>query len=478
MKNMYFDDDPFDDDLSDDDDDPFDFDMDDVLTGFSESMFDRYFSMFCVQNPFFSFFSGIVEKIPEKRLPTIGVAYSLQRNKFSILYNIDFLSTLTLRQLFGVLEHEFYHIVLGHTQFRTLMYRAEESAKFKIASKSWGKPDEEKEKISQEQNRKVKYLSNIAKDLAINSLIERRNLPDIGVFPGEGRFKKYRPLQSSEEYFRLVMADPEIEKEMDQGEGLGSLDHEGELLGESLSGEFQDLEGAFNDAQKSELDGNGSDKSLAFELLNQAITQASKVSNKIPQAVNNLAFKKIKKSIPWNKILAQRITRFSYGQKKSFKSIRRLNHRYPYIFAGTRKKTVLPKILVAIDESGSVGDKMYKTLVSTLFALKSIANFYFVPFTHVVHPPAILMKEKSSLTGITRRYCGGTNFQSVVDFAQNEKYDFLVILTDLFDQPPSSRPGNCIPRIFVAECNSQYYIDRFKACNEEIILVNEEKYGS
>ena len=150
-----------------------------------------------LREPFFAALSRRIDKTASTAIPTAGVRVNPERGQFELIYNPEFMASLSDTHKLGVLMHEFYHIIFEHVTGR--------------------KPADG-----------LKRIDNIAMDLAINGLPEMvgklpcesdpgpeiNGQPMKGVLPGEGMFKDLPSGQSYEWYLEAL-------KKMGEGKGEG-----------------------------------------------------------------------------------------------------------------------------------------------------------------------------------------------------------------------------------------------------------------
>ena len=188
-----------------------------------------------LHEPFFSQVMVKLNKSETSAVPTAGVMVKDCVPHF--VWNPRFVAALDTLKVRGLLKHECYHLIFNHcTQRRQEPHRV------------W----------------------NFATDLAINSIIPRKELPDGGLFPGEAldlaqikdparlaKWKKVSDLiesfpveMAADWYFAELMKDDEvretIEPEPGDGEPGGMDDHEG--WGDMSDEERQVVEGRIKQA--------------------------------------------------------------------------------------------------------------------------------------------------------------------------------------------------------------------------------------
>jgi len=71
----------------------------------------RHMARLLLREPFFAALSRTIDKVANKSIPTAGVRVNPHTAQFELLYNPDFMGSLTDEHKAGVLKHEFYHLV-------------------------------------------------------------------------------------------------------------------------------------------------------------------------------------------------------------------------------------------------------------------------------------------------------------------------------------------------------------------------------
>ena len=98
-------------------------------------------------------------------------------------------------------------------------------------------------------------------------------------------------------------------------------------------------------------------------------------------------------------------------------SLMYINRRYPYIYAGTRRKKV-SHIVVYVDQSGSVSDITLTNIRNALIELSYSFDFVTYPFTHTVHDRHKETIKIGYIPDIKKRLSGGTCFSSIVEHVE------------------------------------------------------------
>ena len=154
------------------------------------------------KEPFYTRIYRSINKVESESIPTAGV--TIIDNNFTLFWNRKFLSSLTNKEVEGLLKHEALHLVFEHVT---------------------------------ERRRTPHIIWNYGTDLAINSLIPKDELPKGGLIPGcslpeltseeisnfsEEDYKSYisisnlikslPPEKSSEFYFSKLLNNEDMQK--------------------------------------------------------------------------------------------------------------------------------------------------------------------------------------------------------------------------------------------------------------------------
>jgi len=349
------------------------------------------------------FFSTLLRRMSKRKTDTIPTAGVTVRNAEFILYwNAKFLASLESIRVRGLLKHECYHLIFKHCTSR--------------------KQDPHK-------------LWNWATDLAINSLIDKRELPEGGLRPGQPldlskiedpdqleKWKKVSDLieslplgEASEWYMTQLQKDKEVGKTIqgeDGGEGGVFMDdHDG--WGDLSDEERQIAEGklkkALRDAVK-RCDRNG---------------QWGSVSADLRETLRLM----VDDSIDWKKVIQSFCGRSQRANKA--RTHRRVNRKYPYIHPGV-KRGHSASVAIYIDQSGSVGDDDLALLFGCLNKLGKMTQFTLFPFDYSIDEENAVEWRKGQRVPPKRTRCGGTSFHAVETHVKEKggKFDGHIILTD------------------------------------------------
>jgi len=247
------------------------------------------------QEPFFASLSRRIHKAPSKHIPTAGVRINPQSAQFEMLYNPDFMASLTDKQKLGVLMHEFYHIIFEHVTTRL--------------------PSE---------GMSMKW--NVATDLAINSHIMDM-LPEGGCIPSKvgTPFENYPVGLSAEAYLKIIENDEQFKKD-DSQDGQGGQGGQGD--GEPSQGQGSSLGDHVLDDHSGWGDVDEETKAMAKERLKDAMEKAAKDASSgrgwgsVSADVRKQIMDAITPKIDWRKVLRYFIKTSQRSNKRS--TVRRL----------------------------------------------------------------------------------------------------------------------------------------------------------
>lgn len=387
---------------------------------------DRHLISFLQDNPFFAELSRHIQKSPTMALPTAAVAYNDKTDELILYWNPEFFSALSALEVRGVLTHEYYHLVFGHLYGR---------------------------------RREPPQLWNIATDLAINSIIVAatknsnhagahlsgtRALPEFALVPGvfpkhpDGRaytedekasmklaavIEKLPPMKASEWYYEKIKE----ESDKDKASGGKGFDGEGEeIVVGSLDdhGNWQEIP----EDKKEYIEGKV--KAIVDKAAKKADSQANGWGN-IPVDLADEIRKSVGSVINWRSVLRQFVGSLVRGGRTT--SIKKINKRYPYFHPGI-KRGYEAKILVAIDQSGSVSNEMLTEFFAELGGLTKKVTIDILPFDTEAFEKDLYTWRKGANMPAKRVRGGGTDFSAPTKFANDPKnrgrWDGLLILTD------------------------------------------------
>lgn len=385
-----------------------------------------------MKEPFFAALSRRIDKISTDAIPTAGVRVNPDSAQFELLYNPEFMGSLTDRHKQGVLMHEFYHLIFEHVTGR--------------------KPVDG-----------LKKIDNIAMDLSINCHIadylpsEATPGPEVNgeamkaCIPGEGMFKDL-PSFKSYEWYLEALKDMAEDNENGDGEGGG--------FGDTDSFDYHD---DFGEA-------DGTTQEIAKERLKDSIKKAADEAEKsrnwgtVSHSMRSEIMERIATKIDWRKVLRYFVKTSQRADKRS--TPRRINKRYPRVHPGKRVRRHA-KIAVSIDQSGSVDDGMLTAFFSELNKLAEIAEFTVIPFDTEVAEDKVYTWKKGQTKKTERVLTGGTCFNAPTKYVNERPFDGHIVLTDMM--APKPIPSKC-QRMWMT---TQAYANRpYFQTNERVIAID------
>lgn len=381
---------------------------------FSEKRFEKVLLKFLINEPFFATIIRSFCKHRTEDIPTAGV--NCTDEEMNLYWNPKFIDSLAVSEIFGLLKHECYHLILGHVTNR-----------------------------KQEPH----LLWNIATDLAINSMIPVDQLPKCGLIPGirpeikisenskvsSERISKIEKMadfieqlptrMSSEWYMETLKQDKEITDTIEDLYGskvVMSLD-------EHLESEMSDV-----------------DTKIAKAKIEKALKEAQKISRQrgygsLDQKIKNLVNEKLSAEVDWKKALSYFCgTKQRANRSRTYK---RINKKYPYVHAGTRKRKT-SNLAIYLDESGSVRNEELAKFFKSLEKLSSTHTFTVYPFDAKVSDEEGFVWKKGQKVSAARSLCGGTSFQAVEAHYRKVSKDFdgYIVMTD----GGAEKPKTCISK--------------------------------
>lgn len=412
-----------------------------------------------MSEPFFASLSRRIDKTASTAVPTAGVRVNPERQQFELLYNPEFMESLSDDHKRGVLMHEFYHIIFEHVTGR--------------------KPSDG-----------IRRIDNIAMDLAINGLQEMKGMlpgdscpgpimadgqPMKGCIPGEGPFSDLPANMTYEWYLEALKKMGEDQGEGDPQDGEGGEGGEGQpggpggKPGQPGSGDPFGGMDSFDDHDAFG-DSSGTANEIAKERLKEALKKAASDAEKsrnwgsVSSSMRKDILDRIQTRVDWRKVLRYFIKTSQRSDRRS--TPRRINRRFPRIHPGKRV-TRHSKIAVCIDQSGSVDDQMLSAFFSELNKLSEIAEFTVIPFDSDVGEDKVYVWKKGAHRKTERVMHGGTCFNAPTKYVNKHKFDGMIVLTDL-----------CAPKPIASSCQrmwmtTKYYADRpYFQTQERIIAID------
>jgi len=414
--------------------------------------------------PFFAEVSRWVRKVEAKTmrgglpLPTAAMCYNLDTDDFELRYNRRFFASLEPEQVRNVLVHELYHLIWRHITSR----RRSPNVAWNIATDL---------AINSIIINSRKETSAISKDVYKKYLPDRLYLPTVkpemgelkGATPEEKMvnekysdlIEKLPEMKASESYFSTLLdfarqngwewgdkgikvpgSGPKFKKKkgdpgggnpmpgQGDGEGGDEMTDEVELDSGDVHDMWDDCERHVRDLIEGKVKG----------IVERAVRKADNSSNgwgNIPSEIVGDIRASVLNAINWKEVLRNFVGQTNRGHRVT--TMKRINKRYPYIHPGT-KRGYTPKMLMAVDMSGSVDDQSLESIFGVLRDCSKRTSFTVLPFDHTVAEKDMFEWKRGQTPKFKRVRSGGTCFQAVIDFvnrADNRgKFDGVIFCTD------------------------------------------------
>lgn len=392
-------------------------------------------------SPFYSYLVEHLHLVESKRVPTMGVT-----DKGTCYYSKEWVDTLPLSQLIGVLAHEISHLALRHHQ--------------------------------RQNHRNILVnggsLWNIAIDISNNYLLVENSfeLPSDGIIPSNGTVEVFGhkvediASKSSEEIYEELKAH--LKQMVQEGKAtVGSSDGvEGDSEGDSSpsagdkysvnggkAGSFdehlwgdskpeggEDGEGEEGKGQVPNSSGKDWDKILA-EAYNHA-----KMIGKTPAGMAREFEELHRGKVNWRSILRRTVaSKIPYDM-----TYRRPNRKYlPHDIYMPSFIGESIKVIVSLDTSGSISAKDISDFMSEVISIsKSFSNVEFRVLTHDTHVHDDVKVSTHSIQKLLQmkpRGGGGTSHKPLYEYIQKkrmhrEELKLLVSFTDGYSDFPEKKP--------------------------------------
>jgi predicted metal-dependent peptidase len=391
-------------------------------------LFEKSLIIFLSNNVFYSEISRRVHKQPSDKIPTACVSYNKTSDDLEMLYNEEWMATLSPKHAAHIIKHELNHLVFGHLFSR---------------------------------QKKIPLVWNYATDCAINSIIceedsdtSEPSLPPGALIPGELNLSE-KPSDEEVKFGKLIQSLPKLKSSEWYYHKL--LQNKDSLPSEDYvvvnSGDHSQW-GNMSEEEKEYI--KGKINKVVSEAV-RAADQTDKGWGNLPSNIIEAIRKSISNTIPWNLVLKQFVGTLIRSGRST--SIKRINKRYPYIHPGV-KKNLKPKLLCAIDQSGSVSNKDLEQFYAELDNLVKIVDVDIIPFDTDVNPKQLETYRKGGTVTPIRKKSGGTDFNAVTNYVNDPKnklkWDGVLIITD--GQCSKPNPTR-IKRGWVLGKNNKLYFD-------------------
>ncbi|TAK56761.1 hypothetical protein EPO17_03725 [Patescibacteria group bacterium] len=361
------------------------------------------FTQFLQEETFLGALMLGVPKTPDWKCDTAYVAVN-RHLQIVMRYNPSFMLGMPMNHQKGVVKHEIYHIVLRHILERRCLDTSKNA------------------------------LWNIATDLAINSLIGEKNLPSMALMPGIAPQNCQDPNLSRliASFPRDQSADWYMERltEFAEQQGGGKGNESYSVMIGNENGETMDSHGEWGNIPE---EARGLIKEKIDSLIREGATAAN-TSNRwgsVPSWMKDEINQYITKQVDWRSLLKLFMARCR--SQESTSTVRRINKKMPYKFPGS-KKVNHARVLIAIDQSGSMSDESVALILGEAFSCSTINEIDIVNFDVSIDEDSFKTVKNGKKFPWIRTRCGGTSFDCVREFAASSKnrgkWDGIIIATD------------------------------------------------
>lgn len=169
-------------------------------------------------------------------------------------------------------------------------------------------------------------------------------------------------------------------------------------------------------------------------IVEKAVNKADQHSDgwgNIPAEMREGIRRSVSNIVNWRSVLKQFVGHMIKGNRST--SIKRINRRYPYVHPGIQKGYTA-RLLIAIDMSGSVDNKMLEMFFAELGSLTKKVSVDILPFDCYADVKEVYTWKKGQAMSAQRTRIGGTDFNAptnIVNDPQNRgRWDGMLIFTD------------------------------------------------
>ena len=356
-----------------------------------------------------AFYSAIAMRLPGRCSPEVE---TFATNGKEIIYNPDFIATLSEREIVGVICHEVLHVAVLH-----------HCRKGNRDHQRW----------------------NIACDLAINQIILEGglSLPAGCVLAGVGPYANMPSNKTAEEYYTLLpdCEQPENpdkpgddpgkpgDKPGDSGSGGDQpSDKPGDQPGKPQPGKKQGGKGGFGEVLEAP---NPSEAESDARAMVATATEMSKgsMSAGLRQAVDA-----VRASVDWRRVLQDLLTR---KVKQDYVYTRPSRRAAKGVILPILGGKACPKVAVLVDTSGSINNTTLGDFMAEIRAFRDAAKCDVVLIMHNVDAYEVVEVAPDEDLVMPKPQGGGTSHVDAIQKALVAEAEVIVSLTDCFSCYPN-----------------------------------------
>jgi predicted metal-dependent peptidase len=335
------------------------------------------------------------------QIPTAGVCFR-KEYRYELLVNRNFWDNLEFPHQVGLIQHEIYHLIFGHTVP--------------------GRFDEDRDHM----------ILNIAMDIAINQYIRPENLPPGGWLPSTLGLAEGL---STLEYYDLLMKN-HVKKvkipKQGQGQGKGNGDGNGDESGKGDEPGYA----AGGNHFSSEVEETKVQDQLHTET--SAKIYKSSSYGKLPAELERLIDEAIKPSkLDWKQMLRQYLS----SKQANFKFKRKYNKKAEFDPRRVHKrKKFVKKAFIGIDVSGSIGAAELEMFFNEVGAIHKGEEGLITVAACDTRITEVF--EYEGINPVSLKGGGGTDMQPLCDYMDEHDYDVMIVFTDgYFGEVHCSKPS-------------------------------------
>ena len=337
-----------------------------------------------------------------KDIPTIGVAQDL-----TCEYSPEFIKKLSYEERIGVMAHEACHVVLEHV-WSDITYKGV---------------------FYKHQMEYDPYVTNVAMDGVINAILANHGF----TLPKEG-------VEGKSEYLGMS-AEELLDKLLEQTKNNKSNKNKNGNNDSNNNNKNRDQAGfdsheKFGSGTKDDKNENGKeDKGISQEEIEKL---KMRIKNVLASASSDGVAEDLKviikpfNKIDWKAILRNVINSVKANEIKKYPNrhllpIQAMNHHR--VIYGKVVKNNVPKIAFFVDVSGSVDKEQIGEFLGVVNSIRTVTKaFEVVTFDDKIE--GVFKPEDLNPETLIIKGGGGTNFEPILGYLGNNKYDFVVLLTD------------------------------------------------
>lgn len=450
------------------------------------------------ESMFFAEISRHVRKYPSRDIPTFAMSFDQSRDEFTLVWNPDCLKELTRAQVPGILKHEFYHLIFSHvterfhkpqqlwniaTDLAINSLIMDSHSKHRDESRPEPLPkwvlmpgqlpyDKEGNPVPASEIKKGSlayvisklppmkasewYFSELLNNVDTKCPMCGRELLQDGtpINNESGGDKQSGDQTGDQQKNSGGSQDGGASGEQGQGSGGhscgdggcdGECGHGHGSGGAPCPGCSPMSFGFGPGTPDGTLDDHSFWENVPEEMreyvegrMKAIVEKAVKVADQdangwgdVPAEMRSAIRASVSRIVDWKSVLRQFVGTITRGARRT--SIKRINKRYPYIHPGTTRGYVA-KLIIAIDQSGSVDDEMLATFFAELASLTKQVSVDILPFDCSASAKDIFEWRRGTRPDLKREKMGGTDFNAptrVVNAAENRgRWDGFLIMTD------------------------------------------------